>query len=187
MFSSFKIKIIFENFTFSINSNPIYVNYSLFCCVSDILFYVDSSKQSLSFSVSDDVLKCFCSFIKVFDGIPFQWKNFHFSTLNSMIETFHLKSLRNFINQFLSLPKNVEDAIQLLSGSALFLSEDIFLQSFSILVDNFYSLNANQLDSLSIEVLKQLFSSDKLNNLDDEILFNLIFKLIKKIKKRKFC
>jgi hypothetical protein len=60
------------------------------------------------------------------------------------------------------------------------LSEDVFLPSFSILIDNFSFLKADRLNSLSNEVLKQLFSSDKLKLSNEEIKQGLFLKLIEK-------
>jgi hypothetical protein len=89
-----------KNFTFVINNQSIQINKSLFSCVSDLFLNIDSSSESLSFNVSDNVFKCFSSFIKIFDGITFYWMKFDISTLLSMIKTFHLHSLQIFLNIF---------------------------------------------------------------------------------------
>jgi hypothetical protein len=67
-----------ENFTFIVNNQSNQVNKLLFYSVSDFFFYINSSSEGLSLNVSDDVLKCFYSFIKFFDGIPFYWMKFYF-------------------------------------------------------------------------------------------------------------
>jgi hypothetical protein len=178
---SLPAKKVLKNFTLIINNKPILINYSLFCCVSDLLLHIDPLYQSFSLNVSNNIFQCFLSFMKVFDGIPFYWKKFQLSTILSMSEVFHLHSLHAFINDFVPFsPKNIEESIQFLSQSCSSSFENIFQQSVLILVENFKKLSFDQINSLSIEALQEILQNDQIQKLNQDYLLNLVLQLIEK-------
>jgi hypothetical protein len=184
---SLPTKKFLRNFTLNVNNTSILINHSLFCCVSDLLLNIDPLYQSFSLKVSHHVFKCFSSFIKVFDGIPFYWMKFKLSTIRSMIETFHLYFLQTFLNNFLLFfPKNIEESIQFLSQNSSHSFENIFQQSVSILVENFAQLSFDQLSSLSIEALQEILQNEQIQKSDQNYLLNLVLNLIENDSKKTF-
>jgi hypothetical protein len=91
---SFQAKNSLKNFIFVVNGQQVKVNRLFFTCVSSLLLKLDLSVDYFSINVSEDVFRCFLSFIKIFEGIPFHWGNFNSNTIFSMINLFKIQSLK---------------------------------------------------------------------------------------------
>jgi hypothetical protein len=79
---------------------------------------------------------------------------------------------------FVPFPQTVSEAIRFLSVPSCEQFESHFLQSISLLIQNFHSLTIDQLCCLSNSSLEQIFSSNQLQIENEDYLFGLVRHLI---------
>jgi hypothetical protein len=125
-----------------VNNHQFHVSRAFFCCVSNLLFDLENSQQSFTFSVSDEVFNCFKSFIQIYDGLSFYGQKFQLSTIFQMAKIFHLKLLQDFILRNLSPSENLEDSIRFLSYHHSDANHQNFQNAISIIIENFHSLTS---------------------------------------------
>jgi hypothetical protein len=123
--------------------------------------------------MSEEDFSCFTSFMHIFKGLKFPIQQFH-HCLKPLISLFDLSCLISFI----SFPQAVSEAIRFLSYPSCEQFESHFVQSISILIQNFTSLTIDQLCCLSNSSLEQNFSSNQLQIENEDYLFGLVKHLI---------
>jgi hypothetical protein len=109
--------------------------------------------------------------------------DFDFSSLFLLIETFDLKVFLDFLSSQVPIPNSVSDLIQFLSFSSTSKLQKQSEASFAILISHFEEFTIEDLNRLTVDFL---LSSPLLEIENDDVLFNLIIKLIELDFSKKF-
>jgi hypothetical protein len=114
----------------------------------------------------------------------FSFNDIHFSNLKSLIESFNINSLYQFISSEYPFPQTVEKSLQFLSRSYSELLKEQFDQSLSVIIQNFDLISFDDLNKLSNSHLLKIFSSENFQIENEDSLFQLIMKMIEENKNR---
>jgi hypothetical protein len=169
IYLSQKGKFFLNDLTMIVNEKSFSINSSLFSCLSDSYQQNSNILSQTEFSLSEKEFSCFSSFIQIFNGLKFPIHQFVYC-LQSLVYKLGLSCLISFI----PFPHTVSDSLNFLSFPSCEQFENHFLQSLSILINNFDSLTIEQLNSLCNSALTQIFSSNQLQLENEDYLFNLI-------------
>jgi hypothetical protein len=180
-----KTRNSFKNFTFLVNSSKLSVNFSLFSCVSDTILQLGKSEETFEVSIPDQTLTCFISFLQIFDGLPFPWKQFPFSSVASIIRIFGLFSLYSFITDSIPLPRSLPESLDFVVREGSSMIVEAFRHSISILVMNFQVLSFDQVQSLPNHQLQDIIHSDGFHLKNEDFLLHMILNLIDQDPSRK--
>jgi hypothetical protein len=172
-------KRFLNDVTLKVNENSFSINSYLFSCLSDSYQNHSIIHSQTKISLSEKDFSCFCSFIQIFNGLKFPIHQF-IDCLQSLVYIFGFSCLISLI----PIPQTVPEAINFLSIPSCEQFETHFLQSVSILINNFDSLRVEQLDCLCNSALLQIFLSNQLQIDNEDYLFDLIKQLIDKDSKK---
>jgi hypothetical protein len=180
-------KKLLKKFTLVLNGQQIPINRSLFTCCSSLLLNIDLSVSSYSIDVSEEVFHCFLYFLKIFEGVPFYWKNFGIPAIFKMTKYFQIHSLKTFVDINLPPPSSFEEAIQFLSDGFIVSCPTLLRKSISILLENISLISFNQLANISVEAFQEVLKSDKfiIAGEKEEEFIDFIFQMIKKDANKK--
>jgi hypothetical protein len=152
IFLSQKRRYFLNDVTWIVNEKSFSINSSLFGCISDSYLNNSTLLSQQKFSLSEKEFSCFISFLNIFKGFKFPIHQYQ-DCLQSFISRFGLSCLISF----LPFPQIVSQAIIFLSFPSCEQFESHFLQSISILIQNFDSLTIDQLSCLSHPAFEQIF------------------------------
>jgi hypothetical protein len=136
-------------------------------------------------TLPNDSFPCFCSFFKIFHGISFDLEKHLYSSLNSLIDSLELNSLRRFIPKEHHFPQNVKDALAYLSKYYCQTNEEVFNHSINIILENLHLMSFENFNLLQNVSLERLFTSKSSKVKNEYILFNLLLQLIQNNPSRK--
>lgn len=161
------------------------MNFGLFFCVSESLFQSGSTSENINISVSDDDLPCFIDFLRIFDGQPFHWAKYSFTSTISLIQSFSISPLSHVISDSIPLPKSLTESLDFVSKDVTSMFEKAFSHSISIIVDNFQLLSADQVVSLPNNHIETILQSERLHYKNEDYLLQFILKLTERDQNRK--
>jgi hypothetical protein len=168
-----------SDFQLVVNGKTFEINFSLFCCVSDKFFKTIFPENKLVFSIPENFLSCFTSFLDIFHGLPFYFENYSFEALSYLIDLFGLFSLFQFICDKIPVPKNVSESIEFLSKCQVDFFPKNFKQCIIILIENIDKIQTEQYNCLPNFVLEKIFSSKLFQIENEDFLFHKISRLIR--------
>jgi hypothetical protein len=103
---------LFNDFQLNVNGEVFELNYSLLCCICNKFAQMKISSTEYSCQVSSEHLNCIIHFLKFFNGEPFHFQQYSFSSLSFLIDLFDVSYLLKFISNSIPLPQNISESIQ---------------------------------------------------------------------------
>jgi hypothetical protein len=175
-----------NNLALIFNQNDISINFSLFCCISDKFLQLARSISNFKFTLPEESVDIFISFLQILIGISFYPEDFEFSSLYYLIDFFGLNSLFLFITNNVQIPNTLSEALAYLNHPYSKFIDQPFQASLSILIENIELISVDQLTKLSNLQLEYIFSSSSLKIPNENFVFNLICQLIERNQNRTF-
>jgi hypothetical protein len=172
------------DFDLKINNHQVLISYPLFSCICDKFTQSLHQEHSLSISIPNEYLNCFISFFDLMKGFSFNFDNYNYSNLKSLIDSFGITSLVQVMSEKVPFPESLEDSLLFRSQPCCEFLETHFTQSSFIIIQHFPSLSFEDLNQFPNSHLMEIFGSNYLQIENEDYLFNLIMKMIEEDKSR---